>query len=162
MGEQYCCAGIWMRFPCMKMLGTIRTLSPARRAMVADELKRLVSAIATAHGCEATLHIEPGFPVTLCDQRAVYLGQQVVEASFGKESWMALDAPIMGAEDFAYVLEKIPGAMFFLGAAHAGDDWQQCCGLHSNHMIFDESVMARGAALHAALAEQFLMSPDPN
>jgi hippurate hydrolase len=138
------------------LLGTIRTLSPHRRAMIAEELHRLAPGIAAAHGCEAQVHIEPGFPVTLCDGRAVRFGQQVVEATFGAESWRSLDAPIMGAEDFAYVLEKVPGAMFFLGASHEGDDWRQCCGLHSNRMVLDESVMARGAALHAALAERFL------
>src|SRR3546814_2287793 len=67
-----------------------------------------------------------------------------------------MDNPVMGAEDFSYVLEKVPGAMFWLGASEAGSDWRQCCGLHSNHMVLDETVMARGAALHAALAERFL------
>lgn len=138
------------------LLGTIRTLSPRRRAMVAEELQRLVPGIAAAHGCEAKVHIEQGFPVTLCDDRAVRFGQEVVETTFGAESWKTLDAPIMGAEDFAYVLEKVPGAMFFLGASHEGDDWRQCCGLHSNRMVLDESVMAKGAALHAAIAERFL------
>lgn len=138
------------------LLGTIRTLSPRRRAMIAEELHRLAPGIAAAHGCVAEVHIEQGFPVTLCDDRAVRFGQAVVEASFGPESWKTLDAPIMGAEDFAYVLEKVPGAMFFLGAAHEGDDWRQCCGLHSNRMVLDESVMAKGAALHAAIAERFL------
>ena len=138
------------------LLGTIRTLSPRRRAMVAEELQRLAPGIAAAHGCEAQVHIEQGFPVTLCDDRAVRFGQEVVEATFGAESWKSLEAPIMGAEDFAYVLEKVPGAMFFLGASHEGDDWRQCCGLHSNRMVLDESVMAKGAALHAAIAERFL------
>ena len=138
------------------LLGTIRTLSPRRRAMVAEELQRLAPGIAAAHGCEAQVHIEQGFPVTLCDDRAVRFGQQVVETTFGAESWITLEAPIMGAEDFAYVLEKVPGAMFFLGASHEGDDWRQCCGLHSNRMVLDESVMAKGAALHAAIAERFL------
>ncbi|WRH75937.1 MAG: M20 family metallopeptidase [Sphingobium sp.] len=138
------------------MLGTIRTLSPKRRAMVAEELHRLIPAIAAAHGCSAEVHIEQGFPVTICDNHAVRFGQQVVEAQFGTESWMSLDHPIMGAEDFAYVLEKVPGAMFFLGASHEGDDWRSCCGLHSNRMVLDERVMAKGAALHAALAERFL------
>ena len=138
------------------MLGTIRTLSPKRRAMVAEELHRLIPAIAAAHGCSAEVHIEQGFPVTICDNHAVRFGQQVVEAQFGTESWMSLDHPIMGAEDFAYVLEKVPGAMFVLGASHEGDDWRSCCGLHSNRMVLDERVMAKGAALHAALAERFL------
>ncbi|MEQ1539752.1 MAG: M20 family metallopeptidase [Sphingorhabdus sp.] len=138
------------------MLGTIRTLSPYQRGHVADELRRLAPAIAAAHNCTAEVEITPGFPVTLCDASAVAFGKRVVEDQFGAESWKTLDTPIMGAEDFAYVLEKVPGAMFFLGASHEGDDWRSCCGLHSNRMVLDDSVMARGAALHAALAERFL------
>jgi amidohydrolase len=138
------------------MLGTIRTLSPYQRGHVAEELRRLAPAIAAAHNCTAEVEITPGFPVTLCDASAVAFGKRVVEDQFGAESWKTLDTPIMGAEDFAYVLEKVPGAMFFLGASHEGDDWRSCCGLHSNRMVLDDSVMARGAALHAALAERFL------
>jgi hippurate hydrolase len=94
--------------------------------------------------------------VTLCDARAVAFGQETVEVLFGPDAWQTMAAPVMGAEDFAYVLEKVPGAMFFLGAAAEGEDWRQCCGLHSNRMVLDEAVMARGAALHAALATRFL------
>lgn len=139
-----------------EMLGTIRTLSPHCRAMVAQELKRLAPAIAEAHGCTAEVDIEEGFPVTICDSRAVAFGQSVVESTFGEAAWLTMDNPVMGAEDFSYVLEKVPGAMFWLGASEAGSDWRSCCGLHSNRMVLDEKVMARGAALHAALAEQFL------
>ncbi|WP_420877550.1 M20 metallopeptidase family protein [Sphingopyxis granuli] len=139
-----------------EMLGTIRTLSPHCRAMVAKELKRLAPAIAEAHGCTAAVDIEEGFPVTICDSRAVAFGQSVVESTFGEAAWLTMDNPVMGAEDFSYVLEKVPGAMFWLGASEAGSDWRSCCGLHSNRMVLDEKVMARGAALHAALAEQFL------
>ena len=46
--------------------------------------------------------------------------------------------------------------MFFLGVSHAGEDWSACCGIHSTRMMVDESVMPRGAALLAALAERFL------
>ncbi len=138
------------------LLGTIRTLSPYQRGHVAEELRRLAPAIAAAHNCTAEVEITPGFPVTLCDANAVAFGKRVVEDQFGADSWKTLDTPIMGAEDFAYVLEKVPGAMFFLGASHEGDDWRSCCGLHSNRMVLDDSVMARGAALHAALAERFL------
>lgn len=139
-----------------EMLGTIRTLSPHCRAMVAKELKRLAPAIAEAHGCTAEVDIEEGFPVTICDSRAVAFGQSVVESTFGEAAWLTMDNPVMGAEDFSYVLEKVPGAMFWLGASEAGSDWRSCCGLHSNRMMLDEKVMARGAALHAALAERFL------
>ncbi|WP_428632189.1 M20 metallopeptidase family protein [Sphingopyxis sp.] len=138
------------------MEGTIRTLSANQRAHVARELKRLIPAIAEAHGCTADVVITEGFPVTVCDSRAVAFGKGVVEDVFGEDGWLTMDNPVMGAEDFAYVLEKVPGAMFWLGASHEGSDWRACCGLHSNHMILDEKVMARGAALHAALAERFL------
>ncbi len=138
------------------MEGTIRTLSARQRARVAEELQRLAPGIAAAHGARAEVEIIQGFPVTVCDGRAVRFGEAVITDLFGADQWRTMDSPIMGAEDFAYVLEKVPGAMFFLGASHEGDDWRQCCGLHSNHMVLDDSVMARGAAAHAAIAERFL------
>lgn len=138
------------------MLGTIRTLSPETRRLVTERLPALVRGIAEAHGARADIRIETGFPVTVCDPRAVALGRATAAALFGAEAWVDLAAPNMGGEDFSYVLEKVPGAMFFLGASHAGDDWRACCALHSPRMVLDEAVMARGAALHAALAMRFL------
>jgi hippurate hydrolase len=67
-----------------------------------------------------------------------------------------MPSPMMGAEDFAYVLQKTPGAMAFLGAAPEGGDFRTCCALHSNRMVLNEEVMARGVALHCALAQAFL------
>ena len=138
------------------LFGTMRTLSAATRLKLHDGLPRLAQGIAAAHGGSATVEIIPGFPVTNCDGRAVALGETVTKRLFGEDAWQTLANPIMGAEDFAYVLEKVPGAMFFLGVAEQGADWRACCGLHSTHMHLDESAMARGAALHAAIAEQYL------
>ncbi len=138
------------------LFGTMRTLSAATRLKLHDGLPRLAQGIAAAHGASATVEIIPGFPVTNCDGRAVALGEAVTKRLFGEDAWQTLANPIMGAEDFAYVLEKVPGAMFFLGVAEQGADWRACCGLHSTHMHLDESAMARGAALHAAIAEQYL------
>ena len=138
------------------LFGTMRTLSAATRLKLHDGLPRLAQGIAAAHGASATVEIIPGFPVTNCDGRAVALGEAVTKRLYGDDAWATLANPIMGAEDFAYVLEKVPGAMFFLGVAEQGADWRACCGLHSTHMHLDESAMARGAALHAAIAEQYL------
>ncbi|GGI71122.1 hippurate hydrolase [Polymorphobacter multimanifer] len=138
------------------MVGTVRPPSPERRSAMQAGLTRLVTGIAAAHGASADVRFEPGFPVALCDARAVALGRSVTQDLFGADRWEDLAHPIMGAEDFAYVLEKVPGAMFFLGAAAEGSDWRQCCGLHSNRMTLDEAVMPAGAALHAAIAERFL------
>ena len=138
------------------LLGTIRTLSPENRAAVHAGLKKLAEGIAAAHGASARVEIELGFPVTRCDARAVALGRRVVEELYGNATWHTLPAPVMGAEDFSYVLEKTPGAMFFLGASAAGSDWRSCCGLHSNRMVIDEGIMARGAAVLAGIAARFL------
>lgn len=138
------------------LLGTIRTLSPGTRRAVQSGLKQLAEGIAAAHGASATVEFEQGFPPTLCDSHAVDFARATVEEVFGSEAWITMPAPVMGAEDFSYVLEKVPGAMMFLGASESGSNWRSCCGLHSNRMVIDESVMARGAALHAAVAERFL------
>ncbi len=138
------------------MKGTMRSLSPAHRARLQAEIRQLAQGIAGAHGLDATVTILEGFPVTLCDPRAVDFGEAVSRKMFGPEGFLRLPAPIMGAEDFAYVLEQVPGAMFFLGVAHAGADWSSCCGIHSTRMLIDESVLPQGAALLAGLAHRFL------
>ena len=136
--------------------GTMRTLSAHNRAKLHEAVRRLAGGIAEAHGLFANVTITEGFPVTICDAKAVDFGERVAQTLFGAGSFQRLGEPIMGAEDFAYVLEKVPGAMFFLGVAHAGDDWANCCSIHSPRMILDESVLPQGAALLAGLAEQFL------
>lgn len=138
------------------MKGTMRTLSAAHRAELKDAMTLLAAGIAGAHGLTAEVRIIEGFPVTICDAAAVDFGEKVAQDLFGATAFERLRDPIMGAEDFAYVLEKTPGAMFFLGVAPEGDNWSQCCGIHSTRMMVDESVMPRGAALLAALGERFL------
>ncbi|MCJ2182726.1 M20 family metallopeptidase [Novosphingobium sp. 1949] len=137
------------------MLGTIRSLSRENRARLHAEIPVLAQGIAQAHGLTASVEIVEGFPVTVCDARAVDYAQGVAGDLFGNDAFRRLDAPIMGAEDFAYVLEQVPGAMFFLGVAHEGDDWRHCCGIHSTKMMVDESVLPRGALFLAGLAQRF-------
>ena len=136
--------------------GTIRSFSESSRAAAHEGVKRVVAHLAEAHRASARIDIIPGFPVTLCDARAVALAKKTAESLFGPEGWHSMAAPIMGAEDFAYVLQKVPGAMAFLGAAPEGSDYKTCCALHSNRMVFEEAVMARGVAMHCAFAEAFL------
>lgn len=136
--------------------GTIRTLSPQNRKGVVEALTKLAEGIAAAHEMSASLNHVPGFPPTVNDARAVALGEAVAQDLGGADGFLRLDNPLMGAEDFSYVLEKIPGAMFFLGVAHECDDWSQCCGLHSSKMMVDESVLPQGAAFLAGCATRFL------
>ncbi len=136
--------------------GTMRTLSPEHRAKVHQLLRETVAGIAAANGVEAEVTITEGFPVTICDRRAVDLGRAVTHDTLGDQSWRDLPAPIMGAEDFAYLLEKVPGAMFFLGVAPEGEDWSNCCGIHSPRMHVDESALPYGTAILAGCALRFL------
>jgi hippurate hydrolase len=136
--------------------GTIRSFSEASRRLAHAGLHRVADNIAAAHGASAKVEIIPGFPVTLCDDRAVALAKETARHLFGESGWQTLPDPVMGAEDFSYVLQKVPGAMLFLGAVPEGGDCQTCCGLHSNRMVLDEAIMARGAAMHCAIAENFL------
>ncbi|CDO36784.1 M20 family metallopeptidase [Novosphingobium sp. KN65.2] len=139
-----------------RMVGTMRTLSAENRARLKQDLAVLASGIARAHGLSAKVNTVEGFPVTVCHDGAVGFGESVARRMFGDQAFLRLPDPIMGAEDFAYVLEKVPGAMFFLGVAHEGADWQHCCGIHSTRMIVDESVMPQGAAYLAGLARDYL------
>jgi len=136
--------------------GTMRSLSPDHRAKVHDLLQETAAGIAAAHGVGADVTITEGFPVTICDKRAVDLGRAVTHDILGAESWQDLPAPIMGAEDFAYLLEKVPGAMFFLGVAPEGDNWSSCCGIHSPRMHVDEGALPHGTAILAGCAMRFL------
>ncbi|HEU0066919.1 MAG TPA: amidohydrolase, partial [Sphingomonas sp.] len=70
--------------------------------------------------------------------------------------YAAMPVPMMGAEDFSYVLRQIPGAMAFIGVAPAGSDPATNPPLHNTRMTIEEAVMARGIAMHCAVAERFL------
>jgi hippurate hydrolase len=137
-----------------ELLGTLRTLSEPTRALMFEGFERIVTNIATAHGATAEAWIDDGYPVTVNDSRAIDLVQACV-AGIGAE-YQTMRAPMMGGEDFSYVLRDVPGAMAFIGVAPAGTDPATNPPLHNTRMTIDETVMARGVALHCAVAERFL------
>jgi hippurate hydrolase len=67
-----------------------------------------------------------------------------------------LPHPVMGAEDFSYVLQNLPGAMMFLGGTPHGENPATAAPNHSNRVMFDEPAMATGTALYAAAALRHL------
>jgi hippurate hydrolase len=96
--------------------------------------------------------------VTVNDQRATDLLRNCASALGGDGAYSHMAAPMMGAEDFSYVLQQVPGAMAFIGAAPSGSDPATNPPLHNTRMTIDEAVMARGVALHCAFAGAFLES----
>ncbi|MDB5694575.1 MAG: amidohydrolase [Sphingomonas bacterium] len=137
-----------------ELLGTMRTLSEATRATMHAAFARIVTGIAEAHGATAEAWIDRGYPVTQNDARAVALYEECAGAVGG--GYATMPAPMMGGEDFAYVLREVPGAMAFLGVAPEGSDHRTNPPLHNVKMTIEESVMAKGVALHCAMAERFL------
>lgn len=139
-----------------ELLGTVRTLSEESRVAMHAGIEQVAVNVARAHGCEAQVHIERGFPVTVCDARAARHAASSIQGVFGADAWIEMKAPLMGAEDFSYVLQKVPGAMVFLGVCPEGQIWQSACPCHSNRMVLNEAALARGVAAHCAIAERFL------
>ena len=70
----------------------------------------------------------------------------------GADKTIRLPNPIMGAEDFSYVLQQIPGAMVFLGGTPTDRNLATAAPNHSNHVVFDEEAMVTGTAMYAAMA----------
>ena len=135
----------------VELLGTLRTLSPEGRARGRDAFERVCTHVAAAHGCRAEIEIDPGYPPTVNDGRAVALVRAIAGDDFHE-----LPASNMGGEDFSYVLEQVPGAMAFLGVAPPDGDPAARAPLHNPSMMVDEAVLPRGVALHCAFATRFL------
>jgi hippurate hydrolase len=136
------------------ILGTIRSVSERARRAVREKLERLVRGIAAAHGLEVAVHVLPGYPVTVNHAESTAFARGVAADLLGEDRIVDLEAPIMGAEDFSYVLQRVPGALMFVGARPPGGG--EGAPLHSNRMVLEESAFATGVALHAALALRYL------
>lgn len=136
--------------------GTLRTMSEHVRGRVHEEIHRVCRHTALAHDCEAEVRISSGYPVTANDAdasaRLAGIGRQLV----GPHRTVEMPDPIMGAEDFSYVLREVPGALAFLGGCPPGSDPDLAPSNHSNRVVFDESAMSTGVALYAGLALETL------
>jgi len=139
-----------------RLLGTLRSFSEKSRATAREGIERIASGIAKAHGVEANVTLTPGYPVTINDDKFVAFAQGVAQDLLGERGFLKMPAPIMGAEDFSYILQRLPGCMVFLGVAPEGVSHHHAHACHSNRMMMDEAAMANGIAMHAAIAERFL------
>jgi hippurate hydrolase len=136
------------------LLGTLRTVSERTRSQMHDGIRRVAAGVAAAHEVEARVHVVPGYPVTVNDAGFVDFARATASELLGGERLIDMRAPIMGAEDFSYVLQRVPGAMVFLGARPDGDG--PAAAIHSNRMLLNESALSAGVALHAAVALRYL------
>ena len=136
--------------------GTIRTVSPETRELTRDLVRRVAAGVGATHGATIDLEIVPRLPGDDVRPGVTEWVRGLAVALAGEEQVDDLAAPIMGAEDFSYVTERVPGMMAFLGARPASEDPATAPQNHSNLVVFDEASMALGVALYAAAALDFL------
>jgi amidohydrolase len=135
-----------------RFTATVRSFSPTARAAIQQAAPRLVRDIATAHGLTATADYQDGYPVTVNDAAELTNAEQALEKVLGAGRFITLPNAIPGSEDFSYVLEQVPGAFLMLGATPPDVDAATAPFNHSSEAVFDDAVLADGAALYAGLA----------
>jgi hippurate hydrolase len=140
----------------VELEGTLRTVDEATRAGLHDSVARVATKIAEAHGCRAEVNWTMGYPVTVNEAGFTEFAFDVMRDLVGAAQVYEMPAPAMGAEDFSYVLQRVPGAMAFLGVCPPGEEFHTAEGCHSNRMRMDEEPMAIGIATHAAVALSYL------
>ncbi|MEV4894240.1 M20 family metallopeptidase [Nonomuraea sp. NPDC055795] len=137
---------------------TIRTFSKENRVLVKRRVIEVVEGIAAANGMAVEAGFGMGYPVTVNNASEAEFAGQTVEELFGPGRFFVTPQPVMGSEDFSYVLEQVPGAFVFLGACPADRDPASAPYNHSPEAAFDDAVLPDGAALYAALAHLRLSS----
>lgn len=135
---------------------TVRTLNDTDRARAQAALTRRCCGIADAHGCTADIEYRRGYPATVNDPASADLVASVARTVLGPGSWFPSPTPTMGGEDFAYYLEKIPGAFFFVGVRPA--DRTDHPPLHSDRFDFNDDALPAATAMFVNLVHAFARS----
>ena len=136
--------------------GTIRAMSAKTRSKVHELISQVATGIAAAHGLSAEVDIHLGYPVTVNDPTFAGFSTEVAASILGDKKVVQLPNPVMAAEDFSYVLERLPGSIMFLGGTPSGQNPATAAPNHSNRVMFDEDAMEVGVSLYAAMALRHL------
>ncbi len=123
-----------------EFVGTIRTINPSVRKIVHKQFSEICNLTASAYGCNAEVEIIRGYPVTVNNphesEKAIVVAENIVGKDFVKTGL----SPSMGAEDFAYMLEKKPGSYIWLGAGKGEANRM----LHNSKYDFNDDVISLG------------------
>jgi amidohydrolase len=138
---------------------TIRAFSATALERVQPVFESTVKGIATAHGLGVEVDFRSLYPATVNDADAFARVRDTIAEHFGEQRFVAMPEPLAGAEDFSRILERVPGAMVFLGATLDGRDPATSPYNHSAEAAFDDRVLPDGAALLAQLALDHLTRP---
>lgn len=131
---------------------TVRTFSENHSNLVRTVVADVLEGQAKSFGVEVSIEWMPASKVLMNDADSVLRSRKVIGELFGDDRYWDMPNPIPGGEDFASVLEEIPGAFIFMGAAPDGVDPRTAPSNHSNKAVFDDDVLPLGAAFLAAMA----------
>lgn len=134
------------------MEANMRYFSEDTQALLRDELPELVRLLAQAHGCGAEVEFVPSYPATVNDPDEAAAVLDRLEELHGRDSVVRLPEPAMTSEDFSYVLQRVPGALVFLGAMPPGPGTGEVAPMHSEGVLFDDGILGVQAAALADLA----------
>ncbi len=127
--------------------GTIRTFDRAVRDRICERVETIARQVAAAHGAQAEVKIEHGYPTLVNDTAVMRQAIQSAKHVGFKPDQIETMSPIGGGEDFAYYCQKVPGAFVFLGSGNPdkGTDHPH----HHQCFDIDERVLPWGSALLA-------------
>ena len=128
------------------LVGTARTLRPETRDLVERRLGEIVEGTAALHGARATLTYRRDYPVVVNHARETDFAAKVAAEVAGRDKVETNMLPMMGGEDFAFMLEQRPGAFIFAGN---GDS----AGLHNPAYNFNDELIPAGVSYWARLVE---------
>lgn len=129
-----------------RMAGTVRTLSPKVRDRIELRMGEICAGLAAAHGAEITLAYNRGYPVTSNHPDQTRFMARVAGEISGEQAVDANMVPVMGAEDFSYMLQARPGAFIFMGIGPGA-------GLHNPAYNFNDEAIPAGVSFWARLVE---------
>jgi hippurate hydrolase len=132
-----------------QLAGTVRTLKAEMRDLVEARIRRIVEGIATAHDARIVLDYDRNYPVTRNHAAETAFAAKVAADVAGASGVDTDTPPVMGGEDFSYMLEARPGAFIFIGN---GDS----AGLHNPAYDFNDEIIPAGSSYWARLVETAL------
>lgn len=129
----------------VNMSGTLRTLDEETREFAKRRLVEIVENTAKAYGASASVEFEEGYPALINDDEVVDVLKEAAEEVLGLDKVHFKEFPSMGADDFAYFLQKVKGAYYNLGCGNKEKAWTQ--PLHSSSFMADEEAIKIGLIL---------------
>ncbi len=140
--------------PDAELRGTIRTFDPSVREKTVRRFEEITRGVAAAMGCQLDMEVKRVTPAVINDAEAAERVQQAARTVLPESDLDMSGFVTMGAEDMAYMLERVPGCYFFVGSANAAKGLDY--GHHHPKFDVDEDALPRAAALMAAAAVNFL------